>query len=219
MCRESPLFHHSVRLKRTDAVVGRSTLREKWWLLNIINRCQYYHVWADFHCRKYLQRKSEKGKIRIIFIKTEGSLPVTGCFLFLVSWWVSDSLRGRPVTAACNSSLFYYSSVHAQVWYTVCYTGIQIQTRGDLNAPWVMFNGKCTTVIYGGNLSIRHKQSNEMSSNNHIQHNEHRGLVYKYIQIQTGEDLNLGGIPGNSWWGYAARFSKSRPYNISDQKM
>ena len=82
-----------------------------------------------------------------------------------------------------------------------------------------MFNGKSTTVIYGGNLSIRHKQSNEMSSNNHIQHNEHRGLVYKYIQIQTGEDLNLGGIPGNSWWGYAARFSKSRPYNISDQKM
>ena len=124
-----------------------------------------------------------------------------------------------PVTAACNSSLFYYSSVHAKVWYTVCYTGIQIQTRGDLNAPWVMFNGKCTTVIYGGNLSIRHKQSNEMSSSNHIQHNEHRGLVYKYIQIQTGEDLNLGGIPGNSWWGYAARFSKSRPYNISDQKM
>ena len=59
-----------------------------------------------------------------------------------------------------------------------------------------MFNGKCTTVIYGGNLSIRHKQSNEMSSNNHIQHNEHRGLVYKYIQIQTGEDLNLGGY---SW--------------------
>ena len=98
-----------------------------------------------------------------------------------------------PVTAACNSSLFYYSSVHAKVWYTVCYTGIQIQTRGDLNAPWVMFNGKCTTVIYGGNLSIRHKQSNEMSSSNHIQHNEHRGLVYKYIQIQTGEDLNRGG--------------------------
>ena len=147
MCRESPLFHHSVRLKRTDAVVGRSTLREKWWLLNIINRCQYYHVWADFHCRKYLQRKSEKGKIRIIFIKTEGSLPVTVCFLFLVSWWVSDSLRGRPVTAACNSSLFYYSSVHAHVWYKVCYTGIQIQTRGDLNASWVMFNGKCTIQL------------------------------------------------------------------------
>ena len=82
-----------------------------------------------------------------------------------------------------------------------------------------MFNGKCTTVIYGGNLSIRHKQSNEMSSNNHIQHNEHRGLVYKHIQIQTREYLNLGGIPGNSWWGCAARFSKSRPYYMSDQKM
>ena len=72
-----------------------------------------------------------------------------------------------------------------------------------------MFNGKCTTVIYGGNLSIRH---NKMSSNNHIQHNEHQGLVYKYIQIQTKGDLNLGGIPGNSWWGCAARFSKSTPY-------
>ena len=52
-------------------------------------------------------------------------------------------------------------------------------------------------VIYQFAISI----SNEMSSNNHIQHNEHRGFVYKYIQIQTRGDLNLGGIPGNYWWG------------------
>ena len=63
-------------------------------------------------------------------------------------------------------------------------------------------------VIYQFAISI----SNEMSSNNHIQHNEHRGFVYKYLQIQTRGDLNLGGIPGNYWWGVCRRFSKSTPY-------